>query len=216
MIHLIAVTKIYFSTGHPPHLVLSPTTMALPDDRRVAILGERGFGKTTLLQLISGVEAPTEGKIVVPVRVSPVINTKGWLLHPRMTGLENLRFIARVYGTDPDRLALAADAFGGIGHFLPMPLNTHDADDRRVIEFAVMASLPFDCYLLDHMSTFEPELVERFFIAAASRKAGVIFTTRSPRAVRQYADFVAVIADHTVRGFNNPVEAIDFYEREKA
>ena len=216
MIHLVGATKIYYSEGHPPHLVFLPTTVALPDDRRVAILGERGLGKTTLLQMISGIEAPTEGKVIVPLRVSPVINTKGWLLHPRMTGIENLSFIARVYGMDANRLALAADAFAGIGHLLPMPLNTHEAAERRVIEFAVMASLPFDCYLLDHMSVFEPELVERFFAAAAARKAGVIFTTRSPRAVRQYADFVAVVADHTVRGFNAPAEAIDFYEREKA
>jgi capsular polysaccharide transport system ATP-binding protein len=211
MIHLLSVTKIFEGKGHPPKLVFRATSVTLPTDRRVAILGRRQHGKTVLLGLLAGLEAPDEGEVVAPIRLSPLVSS-GALLDHRLTGMENIRIVARLFGVRSDRLALAVEAFCGEGG-LEIPLKLLDPDRRRTMEAALTVVLPFDCYLIDHIAHLAPELLKHYFEAAAQRQAGVIFTTSKSSEARQYADFVAVISDYTVYGFDQVDEAIGFYER---
>jgi heme ABC exporter ATP-binding subunit CcmA len=67
------------------------------------ILGDNGAGKTTLLRAIAGLASPTRGEVLIfgqsPAESSRVI---GYMAHPsllydEMTGMENLRYFARLY-----------------------------------------------------------------------------------------------------------------------
>jgi capsular polysaccharide transport system ATP-binding protein len=211
MIHLLSVAKIFGGKGQPARLVFRPTSVTLPTDRCVGILGRRRQGKTVLLRLLAGLEAPDEGSVVAPLRLSPIVNSEA-LLDSRLTGMENIRVVARLYGIDADRFALAVGAFCGAAA-LGIPLKHLDAKLRKTMEMALTAVLPFDCYLLDHIADFGPDWIEQYFEAAARRQAGVIFATSNARHVREYADFVAVIDDYTVHIFDRVNEAIGFYER---
>jgi ABC-type multidrug transport system ATPase subunit len=74
------------------------------------ILGDNGAGKTTLLRTIAGLASPTRGEILIlgqsPAESSRVI---GYMAHPsllydEMTGMENLRYFARLYGIVSDQV----------------------------------------------------------------------------------------------------------------
>jgi ABC-type polysaccharide/polyol phosphate transport system ATPase subunit len=212
MIFLQSVSKTFFSKHDGSKLALRPTTIALPTDRRVAILGDRLQGKTLLLRLLAGLEAPDEGEVIAPMRLSPIANSKT-LFHPRLSDLENIRLVARMLGVDAHQLTLAVDTFCGPGLVAERPIYMLNGPQRRLLEIALLAALSFDCYLLDNASQIPRDLLDRFFDAAARRGAGMIFATALPRQVYEYADYAVVIANHTVRAFNYVEEAIESYER---
>jgi ABC-type polysaccharide/polyol phosphate transport system ATPase subunit len=203
---------MYVAADAPPKAVFRSTTIVLPTDRRVAILGNRLQGKTTLLRLLAGSEAPDRGEVIASLALSPIANSRT-LFHPRLTGTENLRIVARMIGVDADRLALTAAAFCGMGKKIERPICTMSGPERQLLELALLSALSFGCYLLDNAHSVPPKLLERYFNAAARRGAGAIFATIAPRQVYEYADYAVVIRDGTVRGFNQIEEAVQSYER---
>jgi ABC-type multidrug transport system ATPase subunit len=77
--------------------------------RFYAILGDNGAGKTTLLRTIAGLTRPTRGRVSVLSRsdLRGVAGEIGYMAHPsllydEMTGMENLRYFARLYGIHDD------------------------------------------------------------------------------------------------------------------
>jgi capsular polysaccharide transport system ATP-binding protein len=212
MIYLHAVTKSVLIKGEPPKLVFRPMTISVPMDRRVAILGNRQQGKTLLLRLLAGLEAPDTGEVITPPGLSPIANSKR-LFHPLFSGVENIQLFARLSGVDGNILVAAVGAFCGENHLLEKPISRLNGIERQQLEIALLSLLSFDCYLLDDALQVPPSLLERYFDAAARRKAGMIFTTALPRQVYEYADYALVIRDRTVRAFNHVEEAIESYER---
>jgi capsular polysaccharide transport system ATP-binding protein len=213
MIHLRSATKIFLSEDFPPKLVLRPTTLTLPTDRRVAILGERSQGKTSLLRLLTGALAPDQGQVITPpLSFSPIVNP-GRLFHARLSGMENIRLVARMLGADADRLSRAVRAFCRDEIDLEKPLRLYSGVGRQFLEIGLVSALPFECYVLDNAHTVPPELLERCFNATAGRGAGMIYTTSVSRHVYHYADYAVVIRDGTLRAFNQVEEAIESYER---
>jgi ABC-type multidrug transport system ATPase subunit len=84
-----------------------------------AILGDNGAGKTTLLRALAGLAHPTRGKISIFGR-SPkdACRDIGYMAHPsllydEMSGMENLRYFAQLYGIEGD--ARCADAIRAVG-----------------------------------------------------------------------------------------------------
>jgi ABC-type multidrug transport system ATPase subunit len=78
--------------------------------RMYAIVGDNGAGKTTLLRSIAGLALPTRGSISMfgTSNLREVRSQMGYmahtsLLYDEMSGMENLRYFARLYGIVDDR-----------------------------------------------------------------------------------------------------------------
>ena len=78
--------------------------------RLYAILGDNGAGKTTLMRALAGLAQPTRGSITVlgTTDLRSVSHEIGYMAHPsllydEMSGMENLRYFARLYGITDDR-----------------------------------------------------------------------------------------------------------------
>ncbi len=74
-----------------------------------AILGDNGAGKTTLLRSLAGLTRPTRGSISIlgSSEVHSVCHEIGYMAHPsllydEMSGMENLRYFAQLYGIEDD------------------------------------------------------------------------------------------------------------------
>lgn len=77
--------------------------------RLYLIQGENGAGKTTLLRILAGLARPTQGTVSIlgAEEVRPVRNEIGYMAHPsllydEMSGVENLRYFAQLYGMKDD------------------------------------------------------------------------------------------------------------------
>ena len=212
VIHLVSIAMSFPTHGSNHKVVLLPTTLDLPIDRRVAVIGQKRQGKSVLLRLLSGAETPTIGEVVSRARLSPVVRS-GALFHAHLSTYENIRFLARMFNLDTDLLAKTVMAVCGISGIMGAPLKEEAAEDRRTAELALLSILPFDCYLVDEPSLLPEIARERLFSAAAQQGAGVIFATNQLGLVHTYADCAVVIRDKTIHPFSDIEEAIAFHER---
>ena len=109
------LTKEY--GGRP---VLESLNLQVPQGQAFACVGQRGWGKTTLIRLLSGLANPTSGECTVlglsptyePQRLHAVAGTvlDSARLYAKMTLWENLRFFAGIHGFD-DNDALERSSF---------------------------------------------------------------------------------------------------------
>ena len=211
LIHLVDAAKSFRQPGASPHVVLLPGTLSLPTGDRLAILAARKAGKTTLLQILAGALRPDGGTVVGADLMSPVINAGG-LMHPALSAVDNLRFLARAYGFDADGLLAAVVALTGSDMLLDRPLKSQDGASRRSFETATTFVIPFGCYLVDEVGQIDGDLLARCFALAAHRRAGVIFATSQPRFVVQHAERAATLREGVLRLFGNPRDAVEAYE----
>lgn len=64
-IEIEKVTKVYNKSENSDHIVLKDISFSIDEGDFVIILGESGCGKTTLLNMLAGLETPTSGEIFV-------------------------------------------------------------------------------------------------------------------------------------------------------
>jgi capsular polysaccharide transport system ATP-binding protein len=213
LIGLVEVAKSYAAKGRGPTVLFRPTTITIPTDRRLAILGGKSEGKTVLLQLLAGAERPDTGRIVSWSRLSPVVNADP-IFHRNLSGIENVRFYARRFGVGEEPLLMAMNRFYRIGPLLDQRVGDLPVRARRSMEAALAAAFAFDCYLVDDVGLLDGELVERLVAAAGQRRAGLIFAAGGLRQARLFADCAIVIRDRTLHPFNQVEEAARFYGRD--
>lgn len=149
MISLENVNKIY-RTGHGPSHVLTDVNLRVMRGERIAIIGGNGAGKSTLIRIISGIEQPTSGIVDARMRVSWPLAFSG-AFQGSLTGVDNVRFISRIYGQDwREALDFVAD-FSQLDKYLSEPVKTYSSGMRARLAFAISMTVEFDCYLLDEV-----------------------------------------------------------------
>ena len=143
MIYLISVEKSYTAIGSR-RTILHPTTLAIPTNRAVAILGQNGAGKSTLLRLLAGVERPDSGQIIRKANISWPIGFGG-AVHAMMTGRQNASFVANLYGLDVAETNAFVQDFAELGDYYDMPVGTYSSGMRARLNFALSFAVDFDC-----------------------------------------------------------------------
>lgn len=149
MIRLENVVKQYPSNAGMRTILDGVSLVVHPTDR-VGILGRNGAGKSTLIRMISSAEPPTSGTVERTMSVSwPLAFTGGF--HGRLTGLDNLRFICRIYGADFEPRLSFVEEFTELGSYLREPVSTYSSGMRARLAFAISMTIDFDCYLVDEV-----------------------------------------------------------------
>jgi heme ABC exporter ATP-binding subunit CcmA len=97
------VSKVYGRTA-----AVRNVSLELEPGRFYVLRGENGAGKSTLLRMIAGLNAPTEGNILIfGIQNKKALEHIGYmahapLLYEELSGMENLRFFAQLYGITSD------------------------------------------------------------------------------------------------------------------
>jgi capsular polysaccharide transport system ATP-binding protein len=188
--------------------------IGVPTDRRLAVLGQRRSGKTTLLKSLSGKPGLGLARPVQIAQFSPVANAGG-LFHPKLNVNENIRFLADLYGVEPRRLAAGILEFCALEADWSVILGSNDPALRRSLEVAAVMFLPFGCYLIDDAGHLPSDIIDRCFEMAKERRAGVIFSTSNVRLARQRADCILVVAKNGLQLFDDVEKGIAFFGQYK-
>lgn len=213
MIRIEHVTKQY-ATRHGNVTVLDDVNLTIRPGEKVGILGRNGAGKSTIIRLISGAERPTSGRITRGMSVSWPL-AFGGAFQGTLTGLDNLRFICRVYGTSTEDKVPFVQEFSELGRYLHEPVKTYSAGMRARLAFAISMVIEFDCFLIDEIvavgdNRFHEKCRVELFEKRQDR--AMIIVSHDPGYVREHCDHAAVLVKGQLTAFNQVEEAFDFYQ----
>ncbi|MCV6594285.1 MAG: ABC transporter ATP-binding protein [Silicimonas sp.] len=150
MIALRHVSKSFYADGVETK-VADDISLQLPQGKVVGLMGRNGAGKSTLLQMIAGLLRPSAGEISVRGQVSWPVGFAGGF-HGDLTGLQNTRFVARVYGIDSDELVDFVEEYAELGRHFRLPLRGYSQGMRARLGFALSMGIAFDVYLIDEVT----------------------------------------------------------------
>lgn len=213
MIRFENLSKSFWVRGDRK-VVINQLTAELPTGKSLALLGRNGAGKTTLLQMIAGTMRPDDGKIVSDGTISWPVGFGG-SFHPELTGAQNVRFLARIYGVDTDSLVHYVEDFADIGKHFHMPVRSYSAGMKSRLTFGASMGIRFDTYLVDEVTAVGD--------AQFRQKSGTVFRDRMKDAsailvshdlmqLRNYCDAGIVLEDGDLRYFEDLDEAIDYHK----
>jgi capsular polysaccharide transport system ATP-binding protein len=199
-----------FRTPEGPKVILDDVNLTIPSGVAMGLLGRNGAGKSTLLEMIGGTIRPDAGRIVTRGTVSWPVGFAG-SFHGDMTGLQNTRFIARVYGVDSDELTAFVADFAELGAYFNVPVRTYSSGMRSRLAFGISIGIPFDTYLVDEVTSVGDaafKLKSREVFEARMRHAGAIVVTHSTIQLRKLCQAGAVLENGRLRYFDNVEDAI--------
>lgn len=213
MLEFRRVTKAYRTRGGPVTLI-GDLTLHLPRGARIAILGRNGAGKSTLLGLAAGTVLPDGGHVRRRGRLSWPMGFAGGFA-PDMTGEQNARFVARVYGVDTRALVAHVEEFAELGPYLRMPVRTYSAGMRARLAFGLSMGIAFDCYLVDEITAvgdagFRQRALEAF--ETRLEDAGLLMVSHSFATLRQYCREALLLDGGRVTHFRDLDQGIRAYE----
>lgn len=215
MIDFHNCSKSYRLRNGQVRQIMRGLTLSLPHDRNVALVGRNGAGKSTTLKLISGNLMPDRGTIVRHGRVSWPMGFSGGM-HPALSGRQNARFIARIYGADTDEMVDFVAEFSELGAFLDMPVQTYSSGMRARLAFGISLAAEFDCYLIDEITEVGDAAFRakcRAAFSARMESAQVIVAAHSESTLRSMCDSVLLLDGGTVRWFDDLEEGLREYRR---
>lgn len=194
--------------------VIRNLSLTIPSGQSLALLGRNGAGKSTLMQIIAGNMRPDQGRVVSKGSVSWPVGFAG-SFHPQLTGAQNTRFIARIYGVDTDELAEFVQDFAELGAHFRMPVRTYSQGMRARLTFGLSMGIAFDTYLVDEV-TGAGDASFRHKSKAVFRdrmqNAGAIMVNHNLGELREYCDHALVLEQGKLRYFDDLDEAIEVHK----
>jgi len=119
----------------------------------VGIIGHNGAGKSTLLKILTGITAPTTGRVELHGRVGSLLEV-GTGFYPELTGRENIYLNGSILGMKHSEVQTLFDDivdFSGIGEFLDTPVKRYSSGMRVRLAFSVAAFLKPEILIIDEV-----------------------------------------------------------------
>ena len=203
----------YFSTGAGRRWILRDASFDIVRGDNIGILGRNGAGKSTLLRMICGMELPNRGTVHRYSKISWPLGLAG-SLQGSLTGAENAKFVARIYGTPSAPVVEFVREFSELGPAIDVPVRTYSSGMRARLTFAMSMSLRFRCYLIDELTAvgdrqFRQKCIDTF--AERRESADVIIVSHQINTIKDFADKIAVLDSGQITFFVNVDDGFYYY-----
>ncbi|KFN51319.1 ABC transporter ATP-binding protein [Arenimonas composti] len=143
--------------------VLEDVSFAVRPGESLAVIGENGAGKSTLLKLVTGVLTPSSGTVSARGRIGALLEL-GAGFHPELSGRDNVRLAAALYGLEPRMLAAKLpeiEAFADIGAYIDEPVKHYSSGMVVRLGFAVIAAVRPELLVTDEVLAVGDENFQR-------------------------------------------------------
>ena len=206
-----------FWTGKSRKIILDRASFKVDIGNSLGILARNGAGKTTIVNMMAGLEKPDEGKVVRTSRISFPLGFMGGVIS-KHTATENSRYIARLYGLDPDYVESFCRWLSGIEEYFDMPVGTYSSGMRARFSFSLMLALEFDIYLIDEgmPSSTDVEFNRKAGQILRQRLANatVVVVSHQPSTLEKFCQSAAVLRHGQLYMFETLEEAKQLYDYE--
>jgi capsular polysaccharide transport system ATP-binding protein len=213
MISIDNVSKTYH-TRLGRRTILDGVNLQLQRGHNIGILGRNGAGKSTLIRILSGAERPTSGRIVRGMNVSWPL-AFGGAFQPHLTGLDNLKFVCRIYGVDYRSKVDFVEDFTELGVYFREPVAHYSIGMSTRLAFALSMAVEFDCFLIDETmvvgdSRFHERCHTELFVKRRDR--AFILVSHDPSEIRRHCENACVLHNGKIHNFPDIDSAYAFYE----
>lgn len=204
------VSKTYRTARRP---LFADLNFDLARNGRLAILGRNGQGKSTLIKMLGGVLPVTQGTIEWNMTSSWPIGFGG-AFQGSLTGIDNMKFLSRIYRRDYRELHQRVDDFAELGSALKMPVKHYSSGMRARLAFGLSLAIEFDCYLIDELvavgdARFQQKCQEELFQHRAGR--AFMMASHDTHLISQHCERALIIESGKAKLFEDIDEAIDIY-----
>jgi len=204
-----------FWTGRSRKVILDRATFRVELGQSLGIMAPNGTGKTTLINMMAGIEKPDEGTIRKTCRVSFPLGFMGGVV-PRHSATENARYIARLYGLDPDYVEAFCRWMCDIGEYFDQPVGTYSSGMKSRLTLSLLLALEFDIYLIDEgmPTTTDVEFNRRAGSILRDRlsQSTVIMVSHQAETLERFCHRGAVLRDGQLHLFDTLEEARQLYD----
>jgi capsular polysaccharide transport system ATP-binding protein len=206
-----------FWTGTQHKVILDRVSFRVEPGNSLGILAPNGTGKTTLINMIAGLEKPDDGVIRRECRISFPLGFMGGVVH-RISAVENARYIARLYGLDPDYVEAYCRWLCNLDEYFDQPVGTYSQGMRARFTFALMLALDFDMYLIDEgmPATTDVEFNRRAgaILHERLRETTIVIVSHQASTLEKFARSAAVLLNGQLHMFDTLEEAKRLYDYE--
>ncbi|MCR9068276.1 MAG: ATP-binding cassette domain-containing protein [Rhodobacteraceae bacterium] len=216
MLEFVNVSKSFW-TGERRKVILDQASFRIDLGYSLGILAPNGTGKTTLVRMMAGLEQPDEGRIYRNARISFPLGFMGGVVN-RLNAAENARYIAQLYGLDPDYVEAFCRWVCGIEEYFDMPIGTYSTGMRARFSFSLLLALEFDIYLIDEgmPASTDAEFNRKAgsILAERLKNATVVIVSHQAATLEKFARRAAVLRDGRLYEFDTLEEAKQLYDYE--
>jgi ABC-type polysaccharide/polyol phosphate transport system ATPase subunit len=209
-----ALLKLAARTRSDTLWALRDVTLSVAAGECLGVIGRNGSGKSTMLQLLGGITAPTEGTVKVHGRVAPLISV-GVGFHPELTGRDNVFLNGTILGMSRRNIERQFDeiaAFAEIGDFIDTPVKFYSSGMQVRLGFAVAVQADPNVLLVDEVLAvgdfaFQVKCLKRI---DEIRQAGasVLLVSHNLSMIERLCQRSVVLHNGTVRYDGATAEAI--------
>ena len=213
MIELRNLCKTYTLNGISK-TVARDLSFTFPSGECVGLLGRNGAGKSSLLRMIAGTMNPDSGQIIADGSISWPVGFAG-SFHPDLTGAQNAKFVARIYGVDTDEMVEFVREFAGLDQHYHLPVRTYSSGMRSRLAFGVSMAIQFDTYLIDEVTSVGDAAFRAKSEAILKRRletSGAIIVSHSMGLLRQLCQSGAVLENGRIFFYPRVERAIEHHE----
>ena len=214
MIEFENVSKSFW-TGKKRKVILDRASFRVELGNSLGILAANGTGKTTIINMMAGLEKPDEGRVTRTSRISFPLGFMGVVVS-KHTATENARFIARLYGLDPDYVESFCRWLCGLEEYFDMPLAIYSAGMKARFSFSLMLALEFDIYLIDEgmPATTDVEFNRKAgsLLRDRMKDATVVIVSHQPKTLEKFCSSAAVLKNGQLYMFETLEEAKQLYD----
>lgn len=206
-----------FWTGTQHKVILDRASFRVDLGESMGILAPNGTGKTTVVNMMAGLEKPDEGEIIRGCKISFPLGFMGGVIS-KLSAMENARYIARLYGLDPDYVEAFCRWLCGLEEYFDQPLGTYSAGMKSRFTFSLMLALDFDIYLIDEgmPSTTDVEFNKKAadLLRERLRTTTIVIVSHQPETLEKYCRKAAVLMHGQLHMFDSLEEAKQLYDYE--
>ena len=202
---------------HQEFWALKGIDLVVNKGETVGIVGKNGFGKSTFLQIITGILQPTSGACHTDGRISALLEL-GAGFNPYFTGMENARLNASIMGLTREefhqKLPDIVD-FCGLGDFLNRPVKTYSSGMFVRLAFAVAINMNPDILIIDEaLAVGDVRFQRKCFRRLDQLKeqgVSILFVTHSTDSVLKYCDRAIMLDEGELKMTGSPKEVVQAY-----
>ena len=195
-------------------VVIDNLNATLPTGKSLALLGRNGAGKSTLMQIIAGTMPVDRGQVISDGSISWPVGFGG-SFHRELTGAQNVRFIARIYGVDSEELEEFVRDFAQLGPHFFMPVRSYSSGMKSRLAFGTSMGIRFDTYLVDEVAAVGDAAFKRksrAVFAERMRDSSAVLVNHDMGQLREFCDAGIVLEQGQIQYFDDLEEAIAVHE----